>query len=79
MDKTEHSAFPAHISKPVGYSQFVGEIMPTPIPFIKQVCNIVHAKRHLEGGHFAALEHPEVIWNDVQDYLKAAGSVGPKL
>lgn len=79
MDKTEFADCPEYIAKPVGYSQFVGEIMPTPIPFIKRACNIVHANRHLEGGHFAALEHPTVIWNDVLDYLQAAGKASPKI
>lgn len=79
MDKTPTAAFPNYISKPVGYSQFVGEIMPTPIPFIKKACNIVSAKRHLEGGHFAALEQPVAIWEDVQTFVQAAGKAGAKL
>ncbi|BEI82238.1 hypothetical protein CcaverHIS002_0301060 [Cutaneotrichosporon cavernicola] len=71
--------YPAHIDKPVGYSQFMLEIMPTPIPFMKRVANIVHAKRHLEGGHFAALDEPVALWEDVQDYVKVASTAGAKL
>ncbi len=79
MEGHANADYPKHIDKPVGYSQFMFEIMPTPIPFMKRVANIVHAKRHLEGGHFAALDEPIALWDDVQDYIQAASKAGAKL
>lgn len=57
----------------------MGEIMPTPIAFVKTVANVVSAHRHSQGAHFAALEQPVVIWNDVQDFVKAASTPSAKL
>lgn len=53
--------------------------MPTPIAFVKKVTNLVSANRHAEGAHFAALEQPVVIWNDVQEFVQAASKQTAKL
>ncbi|TXT06046.1 hypothetical protein VHUM_03519 [Vanrija humicola] len=59
---------PKRIDKPFGYSQFMNEIFPTPIEWIKARTNLVFARRHAEGGHFAALEKPALLWGDVSEF-----------
>jgi hypothetical protein len=29
----------------------------------------------IQGGHFAALEQPELLWEDLQEFLKVAWKV----
>lgn len=70
---------PSRIEKPFGYSQFVEEIYPTPISVVKPLVNLVWSKRHLTGGHFAALERPDAIWEDVVDFAKAVNGRKTKL
>ena len=59
-------------SKPQGYSYFPKEISPTPVSWVKETGNFVHTASHEEGGHFAAMEKPEVLWGDVEGFVKAA-------
>lgn len=59
-------------SKPQGYSYFPKEISPTPVSWVKETGNFVHTASHEEGGHFAAMEKPEVLWGDVEEFVKAA-------
>jgi microsomal epoxide hydrolase len=78
------SEVPEVKNKPVGYSQFAKEILPTPKDWLEGT-NVVWHRRHeevseiwrtggkelikLQGGHFAALEQPEVLWQDVLDFI----------
>ncbi|CAD0020639.1 unnamed protein product [Aureobasidium pullulans] len=48
------------------------EISPTPVSWVKETGNFVHTASHEEGGHFAAMEKPEVLWGDVEEFVKAA-------
>ena len=54
--------------KPVGYSLFAKEIQPIPKVAAEKLCNLVWFRRHDKGGHFAALEQPEVFWEDLKDF-----------
>lgn len=71
---------PTKIEKPMGYSQFVEEVYPTPISVVKPIVgDLVWSKRHLTGGHFAALERPDAIWEDVTDFAKVVEGRKTKL
>lgn len=70
---------PSKITKPVGYSQFIEEIYPTPISVVEKLVNVVWAKRHLQGGHFAALEQPKLIWEDVSAFAEVVNGKKAKL
>lgn len=61
-----------HVDKPVGYSWFPFELAPVPKAWAERTGNLVHFKRHQKGGHFAALEVPETLWADVEEYVKIA-------
>ncbi|WVQ81624.1 hypothetical protein IAT38_003748 [Cryptococcus sp. DSM 104549] len=56
---------------PTGYSLFPREMTPAPVKWAEEVANIVWSKTHDEGGHFAALEVPELLLGDVEDFVKS--------
>ncbi|KAJ7604448.1 prolyl aminopeptidase-like protein [Mycena polygramma] len=55
--------------KPVGYTWFPREIFPVPELWVKKDANIVFYRQAKAGGHFAALEVPEVLLRDVEDFV----------
>ncbi|OCF44445.1 hypothetical protein I317_01705 [Kwoniella heveanensis CBS 569] len=57
--------------KPMGFSYFPREISPVPVHWIKQVNNLVWSKEHTSGGHFAALEKPQELWQDIEEFVAA--------
>lgn len=58
-----------HIKKPFGFSWFPKEIAPVPKEWIKTTGNLVWWKEHSQGGHFAALERPEVLLGDLLEFV----------
>ncbi|KAH8887998.1 alpha/beta-hydrolase [Thozetella sp. PMI_491] len=58
-----------HINKPLGYSWFAKEITPVPKAWIETTGDLVFYKQHDNGGHFAAMEQPLALWNDVEEFL----------
>ena len=56
--------------KPIGYSLFKKEISPIPRRFAEEQVNLVWFRRHEQGGHFAALEQPQVFWEDVSAFCE---------
>ena len=42
---------------------------------IEKECNIVFYNVHDRGGHFAALEQPELLWDDVQAFVEKVWKV----
>lgn len=61
-----------YVDKPTGYSYFPEEIWPMPKSWAETTCNLVSFRAHETGGHFAALEKPEELWADVEEYLQKA-------
>ncbi|WVQ81622.1 hypothetical protein IAT38_003746 [Cryptococcus sp. DSM 104549] len=55
---------------PTGYSYFPKEIVPTPVAWVEERVNLVWSREHKSGGHFAALELPEVLWKDIDDFVQ---------
>ncbi|WVQ81621.1 hypothetical protein IAT38_003745 [Cryptococcus sp. DSM 104549] len=55
---------------PTGFSLFPKELAPTPVKWVKEVANVVWSREHDAGGHFAALELPEVLWKDITDFVE---------
>jgi microsomal epoxide hydrolase len=58
-----------YISKPFGYSYFPKELIPIPVEWAKTSGNLVWSRIHDEGGHFAALECPELLLEDVESFV----------
>lgn len=57
------------ITVPVGYSDFPFELIPTPLEWAKGTANVVFHKEHSSGGHFAAMEKPVELVDDVRDFF----------
>jgi len=60
------------VDKPVGYSYFPYELAPVPRAWAAKTGQLVFFKNHEKGGHFAALETPETLWDDVEAFVKVA-------
>jgi microsomal epoxide hydrolase len=66
---TEPNVLTYHISKPLGYSWFPREVVPIPKAWVSSVANLVWHRQHTEGGHFAAMEYPQVLLTDLEDFV----------
>jgi len=60
------------IKKPLGFSFFPFETMPTPRSWVETTGNLVWSRVHDQGGHFAALERPEEFLSDVEEFIREA-------
>ena len=67
----------ARVSVPTGVAVFPREIMKTPRAWIAQRFNLVHWSLKPRGGHFAALEVPELFIEEVRTF--AAQILGASL
>lgn len=56
-----------YIDKPMGFSCF--KDFPTPESWAASRGNLVFYRRHEKGGHFAALEQPELFLGDVEEFI----------
>ncbi|CAN9176463.1 unnamed protein product [Alternaria alternata] len=61
-----------YVDKPTGYSWFPFELAPIPKAWAEKTAKIAFFRAHESGGHFAALERPETLWADVEEWVKAA-------
>lgn len=61
-----------YVDKPIGYSYFAYELAPVPRAWAEKAGKIMSFKAHEKGGHFAALERSEVLWEDVEAFVKVA-------
>ncbi|OLL22238.1 putative epoxide hydrolase [Neolecta irregularis DAH-3] len=59
-------------SVPVGLSTFPKEVFAVPGRWAKNVANIKWHKRHDIGGHFPAIEVPELLVDDIRQYFRKA-------
>ncbi|KAI2620682.1 Alpha/Beta hydrolase protein [Hypomontagnella submonticulosa] len=58
------------VEKPCGYSLFAHEIVPAPKSWAEKSCNLVSYNQHESGGHFAAMEKPNELLADVEEYIR---------
>ncbi|CAO1624705.1 unnamed protein product [Parajaminaea phylloscopi] len=59
-----------YIHNPTGYSMAPYELIPSPLAWSKATANIVWHREHEYGGHFLALECPNLYVGDVRDFLQ---------
>ncbi|KAF2737153.1 epoxide hydrolase-like protein [Polyplosphaeria fusca] len=75
---------PPFLSKPTGYSFFQYELLPGIKKGLEKACNLVTYKQHERGGHFAALERPKELLEDVEEFVgivwkKTSGTLDSRL
>jgi microsomal epoxide hydrolase len=59
-----------YLEKPFGYSYFPMENSPIPVAWVKTTGNLVWSREHDRGGHFAAMEQPELFAADIESFVK---------
>ena len=61
-----------HCKKPMGFSWFPKELGPVPVAWAKKTGDkMIWYRRHDSGGHFAAMEKPEELVQDMEDFIQA--------
>lgn len=58
------------ITVPTGCAIFPGEIVKMPESWAKNLYNVTHYRRYDRGGHFAALEEPDLFIGDVREFFR---------
>ena len=67
-----------HLETPIGYADFPKEVAVPPFSWITQTYNIVQKTRMPKGGHFAALEQPDLLIVDIRKFFaKIDSGVAP--
>ncbi|CAI7590030.1 unnamed protein product [Penicillium bialowiezense] len=59
-----------HVKVPFGYSSFFWDTEPSSKVAVERTGNLVFYREHDDGGHFAALENPVDIAQDLRDLVK---------
>ncbi|CAE6467993.1 unnamed protein product [Rhizoctonia solani] len=57
-------------STPFAFSLFPKEVAPLPLEWAGLRQNLVYAKKHDKGGHFAAWEVPELLSDDIRQFAR---------
>jgi len=65
----EESAPLPHLETPIAYADFPKEVFATPLSWVKQTYNVVQYTKMSRGGHFAALEQPDLLVSDVRKFF----------
>lgn len=68
-----------HIAKPFGYSRFPFDNTGVPERWARAMGDMMFFRDHEKGGHFAAMELPEALWNDVESFISVVLSNGTLL
>ncbi|KAH7396477.1 epoxide hydrolase-like protein [Pyrenochaeta sp. MPI-SDFR-AT-0127] len=58
-----------YLKKPTGFSFYPYELFPGIKHVLEKNCNLVFYRQHEHGGHFAALEMPQELWDDVEEFV----------
>jgi pimeloyl-ACP methyl ester carboxylesterase len=61
---------PTRLETPVGHAAFPKEIIAAPRSWCEAAFNVVHWTDMPRGGHFAALEQPELLLEDVRAFFR---------
>jgi pimeloyl-ACP methyl ester carboxylesterase len=65
----------SYIDLPIGLAYFPKEIANMPRAWAEGMGKIVHVSESSKGGHFAALERPDVIADDLKEMFRKGGKV----
>lgn len=57
------------IETPIAYADFPKEVLASPLSWIKQTYNVVQFSEMPRGGHFAALECPVLLIDDIRKFF----------
>ena len=60
----------AYLSTPTGIAVYPGEVPKCPRSWAEKTCNLVHWFEAERGGHFAAMEQPQIFVEDLWNFHK---------
>jgi pimeloyl-ACP methyl ester carboxylesterase len=60
----------SRLETPVGYADFPREVAVPPFRWITQTYNVVQRTEMPKGGHFAALEQPDLLLEDIRKFFE---------
>ncbi|QSW97640.1 epoxide hydrolase family protein [Haloterrigena alkaliphila] len=66
----DRAAIPDSVDVPTGHTRYPAEIMKTPRVWAEEVYNIIQWNEQPEGGHFAAMEVPDLFVEDVRTFFQ---------
>jgi pimeloyl-ACP methyl ester carboxylesterase len=58
------------ITVPTGFAAFPGEIIQAPRSWLEGGYNITSYNKYDRGGHFPAMEEPELLVNDIREFFR---------
>jgi pimeloyl-ACP methyl ester carboxylesterase len=58
-----------HLETPVAYADFPREVAVPPFRWITGTYNVVQRTEMPKGGHFAALEQPDLLLDDIRKFF----------
>lgn len=64
------AGLPAYVDVPTGVARYPKEIIRTPRPWVEQRYHVTHWVEMPRGGHFAAMEQPELFVDDVRVFFR---------
>ncbi|HEU0286961.1 MAG TPA: alpha/beta hydrolase, partial [Nocardioidaceae bacterium] len=69
----EHRAFPpslgGRISTPTALAVFPGDLVHPPQSWAERAYNLARYTQMPRGGHFAAVEEPDLLADDIREFL----------
>jgi epoxide hydrolase len=65
----EEMVLTPHLETPVAYADFPREVAVPPFSWITQTYNVVQETEMPKGGHFAALEQPDLLLDDMRKFF----------
>jgi pimeloyl-ACP methyl ester carboxylesterase len=65
----EEMASTHRLETPVAYADFPREVAVPPFLWIAQTYNVVQKTEMPKGGHFAALEQPDLLLDDIRKFF----------
>lgn len=69
-ETNEREAIPDAVSVPTGHARYPAEILKTPRVWAEEVYNITRWAEQPAGGHFAAMEVPDIFVEDVRAFFR---------
>jgi epoxide hydrolase len=66
---TREETVPTRLETPVAYADFPKEVAVPPFRWITQTYNVVQKTEMPKGGHFAALEQPDLLLDDIRKFF----------
>jgi pimeloyl-ACP methyl ester carboxylesterase len=62
---------PAYVGVPTGVARYPKEVVRFPRPWVERQYNVTHWVEMPRGGHFAAMEEPELFTEDLRTFFRS--------